>query len=81
MKSTVNLCINICVRGCEVPRRILLCVLKGGGGMCVECSKDMSVHISTSTSYGFSTLTGSCGSDKTCLFLSHCKISDQFVEQ
>jgi len=39
----------------KVPRMILLRDLNGG--VCLECSRDMSVHVSTYTSNDFNTLT------------------------
>jgi hypothetical protein len=52
----------------EVPEMILLHYLKGA--MRVDRNKDMSLHVSTCTSYDFSALTQlyeSCGADKMCV--------------
>jgi hypothetical protein len=54
----------------EIPEIILLCDLKGT--VQLDCSKDMSVHVSSCTSYDFNTLmpvVWSCGTDKMCVFL------------
>jgi len=40
--------------GCEVPGMILLCDLQGA--MQLDCSKHMSVHVSTCASYNFNAL-------------------------
>jgi len=50
-----------------------------------DCSKDVSVHVSTAPvkiSKHWRQLCGSCGPDKMCVFLSLiAKICDQLLEQ
>jgi len=66
----------------EVPGMILLCGLKGA--MQRDSNKDMSLHVSTWTRYDFNALipdVWKCSADKSYVCASHCKMSDQFLEQ
>jgi hypothetical protein len=58
-ENTANICLKRNLKytqcGYEVPRMILMHDLKGA--MRLDRSKDMSVHVSTCTSYDFNALT------------------------
>jgi hypothetical protein len=68
--------------GYEVPEIILLCDLKKA--MRLDRSKDVSVRVSTCTTYDFNAFTPDvwrCGADKTCVFLRLvAKMSHRFLE-
>jgi hypothetical protein len=69
--------------GCDGPGFVLLLDVKEATRL--DRSVDMSVHVSTCTSYDLIALTsvfGSCGADKTCVFLHLVtQMSDRVLEQ